>query len=473
MNSRYSGSGISREEQKTLSQDAGLERLLDAAHGVVVVLSGLNEVSKKALLNRDLVLQSFPFKVGRFSPHLPFSSSPSDLLIAEEGSNFISERHLSIEKSNGDIFLKDERSQSGSLFNDKPFGKNGGGPHQIRLDRGKSKITLGGPSSPFVFQVRLMRGNEIRINPYYGSCMPELTPAETFYIRLCHYTKDLLRSEAYNDLDRVSRALDVAKCLAEDTDMVHNLYCYAAHPETFSDLVVAHSVNVAIYATKLFHGLSYPEEDIVQTGGAALLHDIGLQYVPAEILEKKEPISEDEHEVLKEHPLIGYERLSSESNEYDLVLSLILNHHERIDGSGYPGGFQKLPAVMELFALADFFEAVTHHRPQRGPLTPHMGMRMLLESERKKFSAKAIKSFIDFFSLFPAGSLVQLNSGEIGRVVKTNLHWPLRPVVRILVNSGGEPVKKKKQVNLIEDRVLYITKDLSQNALDDPVEGES
>ncbi|MCJ7593997.1 MAG: FHA domain-containing protein [Desulfobacterales bacterium] len=209
MNNSHSESSPSKEKLKALARDVASERLLDGPDNVVVVLSGLNEVSKQALLDRDLILQSFPFTFGRFSPHRPFSSVQSDLLVSGEGSDFISERHLSFQKSNGNIFVKDEESQSGSLINDTALGKNAGGPGQVRLEDGKGKITLGGPSSPFVFQVQSLRGDEIKVNPYYGPCLAELTPVETFYIRLCHYARDILRSEAYNDLDRVKRALPI------------------------------------------------------------------------------------------------------------------------------------------------------------------------------------------------------------------------------------------------------------------------
>ena len=103
MNSSHSESTSSKEKLKALAQEVATERLLDGPDSVVVVLSGLNEFGKQALLDRDLVLQAFPFTVGRFSPYRPFSSVHSDLLVSGEGSDFISERHFSFQKSKGDI----------------------------------------------------------------------------------------------------------------------------------------------------------------------------------------------------------------------------------------------------------------------------------------------------------------------------------------------------------------------------------
>ena len=117
--------------------------------------------------------------------------------------------------------------------------------------------------------------------------------------------------------------------------------------------------------------------------------------------------------------------------------------------------------------MVDFFEAVTHCRPQRGPLTPHMGMKMLLESKKGKFSRETLTAFVNEFSLFPVCSVVQLNSREIGQVVRANPNSPLRPIVRILLRSDGQPVEEEREVDLLHDSVLFITEDISEKIFTD------
>ena len=127
-------------------------------------------------------------------------------------------------------------------------------------------------------------------------------------------------------------------------------------------------------------------------------------------------------------------------------------------GDGHTG---RISEIAEFVAMVDFFESLTHVRPQRGLMTPHQGVKMLLELKKGKFSPGALKAFVDGFSLFPVGSVVQLSSGEVGCIVKTHIQYPLRPVVRILVDRAGRSVEGGREIDLLEDNLRAITKDIS------------
>ena len=449
------------------------QKRLDQPGNTLVIMSGSNDASRQALLNRDLIIQHFPFTMGGFSPLEPFSSMKPDLVISDHGSDLSSPQHLSIEQYGDEVVLSDETSTSGSLVNDTLLGKNVGGQSKIRLREGKNDIVLGGASSPFVFQMEVTGTGKVRVNGHYVGCEDRITPVTCLYIRLCHYTKTVLTEASYTVGDRIQGALDIIAPIAKDRETIDGLYCYSDHPATFSDVIVAHSVNVAIGTAKLLGSLSLSREDITKIGAAALLHDIGLYDIPENIVykEEQEIVSRAEYNELKTHPTIGYERLSSAGEQHQLIPSIALAHHERIDGSGYPKGVRTLSEITQLFGMVDFFEAVTHSRPQRGPLTPHRGMKMLLKSEKGKFSRELLTAFVNEFSLYPVNSAVQLNSGEIGQVVKTNMNWPLRPIIRILLRSDGQPVQEKREVDLLRSDILFITKDISDQIFtDNPVE---
>lgn len=130
------------------------------------------------------------------------------------------------------------------------------------------------------------------------------------------------------------------------------------------------------------------------------------------------------------------------------------------DGSGYPRRLRRLPDATELFAAVDFFEAVTHHRPQRGPVTPHEGMRMLKDMGRGVFRRQVVKSLLDAFSLYPVFSVVKLSGGEVGQVVRVHAHWPLQPVVRLLFDRRGGKVAPRREIDLLRDS-RFITRDIS------------
>ncbi|HUU39604.1 MAG TPA: HD domain-containing phosphohydrolase [Desulfatiglandales bacterium] len=198
----------------------------------------------------------------------------------------------------------------------------------------------------------------------------------------------------------------------------------------------------------------------------ALLYDIGLYDIPQDIIYKNEKVSQKEYDLLKIHPTISHEKLAT--TQFDKIIpNIALEHHERVNGEGYPRGIINLSEITELFGMVDFFEAVTHQRPQRGPVTPHEGIQMLMGMKHKMFTRKMLTDFINVFSIFPVYSVVRLNSGEIGQVIKANVNWILRPLVSILFKSDGQPVSGRKEIDLSKDKILFITKDISDRVFID------
>ena len=431
-----------------------------------VVLSGCNQISADALLNRNLIIQDFPFKIGKFSPLASFDSMKQDLVLVEDGPDRISEHHLVIEKYDGHIVLADEKSKSGTLVNHTELGKNGGGPGRTTLKEAECKIKLGGLDSPFVFKLQVIRGDkpdrcDICVN--YGD---HKMPVSALYGRLCHYVKDILTSPRYHAEERIKRAWRISEDLIGHKEVFDGLYFFSAHPETFSDVVVAHSVNVAIYAMKFCMVLSSASDEIAKIGASAFLHDIGLYDIPEEIRHKTERVSPQEHRLIKSHPLKGHEKLSAVQDQYQFFPAIALGHHERVNGKGYPNGISTVTETVERIGIVDFFEAVTHFRPQRGPVTPHMGMKMLTDAEERMFRPQVIADFVNAFSLFPVQSIVQLNSGQIAQVIRVHKNAPLRPIVKILLRSNGEPVEEEKEMDLLDEELIYIARDLSGRIID-------
>ena len=436
----------------------------------LVVLTGLNEISREALLDREMVIEGFPFSIGRFSPQRSFASMTPDLVIADSRINPLSEKHLVMQRKEDRIILGDGDTSTGSMVNEHLIGKNVGGKGSVRLGKGKYTLTLGGPGSPFVFSLQVKTPSGSTARDSFAGFGKSGIPVSAPYIRLCHYTRHMLTSWHYNVRDRIYGILDIVKGIARGGDVIDRLYSYSAHPRTFPDVIIAHSVNTAIYTLKLLSAVGAGKTQTMVIGASALLHDIGLYEVPNEILYKR-TFTPKEYNLLKMHPMVGHKILSPPDNDHKIIPAITLNHHERVDGSGYPRGLAHLSASAEFVAMADFFEALTHVRPQRGLMTPHQGMKMLLESKKGKFSPRALKAFVDTYSLFPVGSTVQLNTGEVGSIVKTHMHYPLRPIVRILLDREGRSVGGQKEIDLLEDNVRAITKDISEQFSEDQPPG--
>ena len=187
-----------------------------------------------------------------------------------------------------------------------------------------------------------------------------------------------------------------------------------------------HSVDVAIIARK--SGMS--EKDIYQVGVSGLLHDVGKSQIPNEILNKAGKLTEDEFTVMKNHTLFGYKILKEKSDIPTEIVSGVLQHHEKINGRGYPlklSGKQISPYARVL-SVADIYDALVTERPYKKGFSAHDALEMIM-AMTEELDVDFMRSFIDTVILYPVDSSVTLSNGERARVVMNTPHYPLRPKV--------------------------------------------
>lgn len=457
-------------ERKAVMERLRQEALKTAGERLsYVIMTGGNAASDKALMNRPLNIRHFPFRIGRLSGFSELFSKGPDLVLEDEEPYRLSREHLTVERRGREIYLVDGGSRSGTLVNGVLIGGRRGGLKELPLREGENDVVLGGEKSPFVFRMKIAGdslGTLLRGPVPYG----ELTaPVAAIYGRFCRQVQMILRAGQPGDPENVRKGLALVRSLLSRPDVINPLYYFSASPETFYDVVTAHSVNVSLYVVKLAVSMSYDPEKIVKAGTAALLHDIGLLDLPPEIIHTTKALSGPEERIMQEHTLIGHEKLKGSGEDVPVLPVAALEHHERVDGKGYPRGIADPDEVAELIGIVDFFESVTHYRPQRGPVTPHEGMRMILDERQAIFSRELLRTFIKEFSLFPVFSIVRLNTGDIGQVVEVHPDWPLRPAIRIFFQGDGRPVPAEEEriLNLWEDRNLFIAKDISDRAFID------
>ncbi|MEO0205493.1 MAG: HD-GYP domain-containing protein [candidate division WOR-3 bacterium] len=160
-----------------------------------------------------------------------------------------------------------------------------------------------------------------------------------------------------------------------------------------------HSVRVAQYAVKIARVLNLEENQIEILHQACLLHDIGKIGIPDGVLNKKSPLSERDRFHIYRHPVVGKEILSKVSDFQD-ILDVIYNHHERIDGTGYPKGLKKdeIPLLARILAVADAYDAMLSERPYRKAKTKLEAIKELLDARDKQFDAQIVEVFVDLLS---------------------------------------------------------------------------
>lgn len=240
---------------------------------------------------------------------------------------------------------------------------------------------------------------------------------------------------------------------AGNTEIV--LACLKDYPAG-ADFLYYHVVNVTISSMAMGMSMGYEKPRLVELGVAALVHDIGTKSI--EVDGKSRIFSDSDHDKMKRHPDVGATILSNiDPGLSQRILDAVRQEHERADGSGYPQGLTKesISEYAQIIGLADVYEAMMHERPYRERYTSLETARIILNNKRI-FSRKVMKSLLETFGLFPVDTLVQLNTKEIGVVVKPNPEAISRPVIDILIDSYGKELKQPKRINMADNPVIYI-----------------
>ena len=228
-----------------------------------------------------------------------------------------------------------------------------------------------------------------------------------------------------------------------------------------------YSVNVALLSLMTGAHLGLDHETLIQIGIGALLHDIGMQRVPQHILNKKSALSDADFNIIKKHPLNGYEMLAKNNEFSEIVTRIVLEHHEERNGNGYPKGLQSveisLPA--KIVALTVMYEAMTRKRLWRPETPSYNVMKMLLQDSGKRFEPDVVSAFVDILSIYPVGTLVNLNTKEIALVVEANTKSRIRPKLRILITPDGKQLNPIQDIDLAQERTRFITGTIDKNSL--------
>ena len=217
-----------------------------------------------------------------------------------------------------------------------------------------------------------------------------------------------------------------------------------------------HSLNVAVYAITLGRAEGLSPADLETVGLCGMLHDIGKAKVPLDILNKEGALSEAEFALLKKHTSYGYEMLISKHDVPEIAADVAHTHHERLNGKGYPQQLHgdKLSYFSRIVAIADAYDAITSKRVYSPAKTALEGLRILLGAQGSHFDADLVNQFINTMGIYPAGSVAELSTGEIGLILPTPQANNDKPRVLVVRDKNKQTCPKKEL-------------DLSQNPKDE------
>lgn len=220
--------------------------------------------------------------------------------------------------------------------------------------------------------------------------------------------------------------------------------------ESVDHYLYQHSLNVCVYTILLGISHGYTRDQLTELGLGALLHDVGKTKVPAAILKKPGKLTDAEFAEMKKHAEHGFRLLKDEPGIPLLAAHCAYQHHERLDGSGYPRGLRgnEIHEYAKWIGLVDSYDAMTTSRIYRRPLLPHQAVEALYAGTGTLYEQGMLRIFRDKVAIYPLGMTVRMNTGETGVVVSISPLCPHRPVVRILADSGGNELKSPYEIDL-------------------------
>jgi HD-GYP domain-containing protein (c-di-GMP phosphodiesterase class II) len=240
--------------------------------------------------------------------------------------------------------------------------------------------------------------------------------------------------------------------------------------KNYDEYTYTHLINVTILSMFFSKFLGASDFVIKEVGMGAILHDIGKVKIPTSILYKPGELTEEESKIIKKHPIIGYFAIKDEPTVSTYAKKIVLFHHERFDGNGYPLGlkFDRIGRYPQIVSLADVFDALTSERPYKPGMSIPQTLNFIMKKSGIYFEPLLAQKFIMEMSKlyglpspYAIGSFVLLNTGEKAVITQKDSEYTLRPTVLVIENALGKPDTKRK-INLYLDSSRYIVRSITE-----------
>lgn len=232
-----------------------------------------------------------------------------------------------------------------------------------------------------------------------------------------------------------------------------------------SDYRYQHGISMAVWAAILGRHIGLPIDELEKLVVGCAMCDVGMTRLPDEIFKQSSGLTEYQRQMVELHTRLGVQMVDENGNADIEVLSIIKSHHERFDGSGYPEGLTgaDIPLLARVAGLVDAYDAMITPRPYAPGVSSYDAVQELIKSKGVLFQDALVEQFVQAIGLFPTGSLVELNTGEVGIVVKQNEMRRLKPEVVLVLDKKKEKLAALKLLDLADENVSishWITKGL-------------
>ncbi|MGE5415817.1 MAG: HD-GYP domain-containing protein [Acidobacteriota bacterium] len=232
----------------------------------------------------------------------------------------------------------------------------------------------------------------------------------------------------------------------------------------YGDYLFNHCINVAILSIMTGISMGYSEETLMELGTGALLHDIGMTFVDPQIVYKQGALSTYEMSLVRQHTEVGYNILKTIGDFSASTPHIAFQHHERVDGTGYPRGLEKdrIADYAKIVSMADVFEALASDRPYRKGHTLDECIYILEKLEGTYFESDLLNVFMSNIAVYPIGTLVKLTNNQIAVVMSDKQTIPQRPMVTVILDDERNVLNPAVLLDLSLNPEISISKKLSK-----------
>jgi HD-GYP domain-containing protein (c-di-GMP phosphodiesterase class II) len=285
-----------------------------------------------------------------------------------------------------------------------------------------------------------------------GAIKEEKKQAAKIFMEAVDTVKEMVQSVHLDKAINMRKVNTTVQAMVDDVLNNRDALMGLTSLKMYDEYTFAHSVNTAILAISLGSFLSFEKSQIAALGVAALLHDIGKVSVPSEIINKPDKLTDAEWEVVKRHPIEGALILSDTPGVTKLAMVAAFEHHQHGDARGYPWIDDRLQQhpFSQIVSLADAYEALTAARVYyKVQISPEQAIQIMIKKRGSAFDPTLVKAFVNMMGIFPTGTLLKMDTGEIGLVLHQTRDL-MRPRVLLLTKFDGSEKNTGAEVSLLE-----------------------
>ncbi|RMF98262.1 MAG: HD-GYP domain-containing protein [Gammaproteobacteria bacterium] len=276
---------------------------------------------------------------------------------------------------------------------------------------------------------------------------PRATHAYGIAVDTMNEVLEEIRKGSAIDLDRIKTAVTpmIDSVLRNQDAMAWLVYLRKRDEYAYN-----HSIASSVWAVILGRHLGFDRNGIQTLAMGGMLLDVGKVKIPASIISKQGPLTEEEHQIMQMHVDYSVQIAKKTPGMNDRMLDMIRSHHERYDGSGYPQGLKgnEIPVFGRISGIVDCYDAMISKRAYAPARSSYDAVRELNRLAGSKFQRELVEQFVQALGMFPTGSIVELNTGEVGIVVEQNRVRRLRPKIMLLRDADQQPVATQRLLDL-------------------------